>query len=62
MQPKGRPHPSGRPIRERRIKGRPMWRIPDVEPNVPRLRQEKRDLNCIGFVHFPVERQDESDM
>lgn len=51
MIPKGRPHPSGRPIRPRIIKGRQIWRIPDTEPNVPRLREERVDTNCIGFLH-----------
>lgn len=44
------PHPSGRPIRRTETKGRPIWRIPDVEPNVPRLRQPAA-VDAIGFVH-----------
>lgn len=51
MTPKGRPHPSGRPIRPHIVKGRSIWRIPDIESNVPRLREKKRDLDCIGFLH-----------
>lgn len=60
MQPKGRPHPSGRPIHRRVVKGRPIWRIPDTEPNVPRLREERIDTNCIGFLHdFGVQDDDD---
>lgn len=51
MQPKGRPHPSGRPIHERIVKSHSRWRIPDTEPNVPRLREEKRNVEAIGFLH-----------
>jgi hypothetical protein len=47
---KGEPHPSGRPIHKSSKVGRSIWRIPDSEPNVPRLRQ--RDLKpAVGFVH-----------
>jgi len=48
--PKG-PHPSGRPIHGRIIKGRPIWRVPDSESNIPRLRAVRQNLNCIGFIH-----------
>lgn len=57
--PKGRPHPSGRPVRKTEVKGRPMWRIPDSESNVPRLRVKKNDLDCVGFIQFPVEHSDD---
>lgn len=53
IEPKGKPHPSGRPIHERIVKGNPIWRIPDTMPNVPRLRIEKQDIEAVGFVHFP---------
>jgi hypothetical protein len=59
MQPKGRAHPSGRPIRPRVVKAaRPVWHIPDSESNVPRLRTPRKDLDCVGFIRFPVERED----
>jgi hypothetical protein len=29
-----------------------MWRIPDNEPATPRLREIKRDLDCVGFVDY----------
>jgi len=52
MTPKGTPHPSGRPVRRHEVKSRKtIWNIPDEESNVPRLRQSKKDLDCIGFVH-----------
>lgn len=50
MTPKGTPHPSGRPIRPRIVKGKSIWRIPDTESNVPRLRRSER-VEAIGFVH-----------
>jgi hypothetical protein len=56
MEPKGRPHPSGRPIHERIVKGNPIWRIPDTVPNVPRLREDRIQTEAIGFVHhFPCD-------
>jgi hypothetical protein len=51
MTPKGRPHPSGRPIRIHLVKGRSIWRIPDTEPNVPRLRPQRQTVEAIGFIH-----------
>lgn len=51
MTPKGQPHPSGRPIRAAVLKKPSAYRVPETEPVVPRLRQDKRDLECVGFVH-----------
>lgn len=62
MQPKGAPHPSGRPIRPHVVKGRQIWRIPETEPNVPRLREMKRDLDCVGFLHSFREMQEDEDV
>jgi hypothetical protein len=56
MRPKGIAHPSGHPIRTRVVKSHSVFRIPDNESNVPRLRPIKNDLDCIGFIRFPVER------
>jgi len=47
-------HPSGRPIRNERQKGRPLWRIPDDGYVTPSLR--KRELTpAIGFTSQPYE-------
>lgn len=50
MEFKARAHPSGRPIDRRVAKERPIWRIPDTEPNVPRLRV-RDGVPAIGFTH-----------
>lgn len=47
---KGKPHPSGRPIRRDHSVGRPMWRIPDDGPNLPKLKRGELKP-AIGFVH-----------
>lgn len=44
-----KPHPSGRPRRQPERKSRPIWRIPDTEPNVPRLRKGYEQTRAIGF-------------
>ena len=61
MTPKGRPHPSGRPLPHREVPvGRPIWRVPDTEPNVPRLRTPIKP-DCIGFIHrFPYDEVDDN--
>lgn len=43
-------HPSGRPIRERIVKGPQIWRVPDDTYVTPRLRREQ-GAQAIGFVH-----------
>lgn len=42
-------HPSGKPIRNERIVGRPMWRIPDKGPVIPRLQTPTETINAVGF-------------
>jgi hypothetical protein len=59
MEFKAPAHPSGRPIPENRVVGRPMWRIPDKESNVPRLRDEKSTVAAIGFTARIVTDDDE---
>lgn len=56
-----RPHPSGRPIRKIERKGRPIWRIPDTESNVPRLRPGTEQTNAIGFIVGGYREPDHSD-
>lgn len=51
MRPKGNPHPSGRPIRPRIVKGRSIWRVPESEAVTPRLRPQRQSVEAIGFVH-----------
>lgn len=58
MRPKGRSHPSGRPIRPTHIVGRSIWRIPDDGPVTPRL-QKRHDTYAVGFTAtFPTEDDD----
>ena len=45
-----KPHPSGRPIKNNRVVGRPIWRVPDDGYVTPRLRED-RNVTAIGFVH-----------
>lgn len=42
-------HPSGRPIRKDELRGRPIWRIPDKGPVIPRLQPKEKDITAIGF-------------
>lgn len=58
LMDKPRPHPSGRPIRRSRERGRPIWRIPDDGPVTPRL--QRQVTNAIGFV-VRSQQQEESD-
>ncbi len=56
-----RPHPSGRPIRDRVVVGRQIWRVPDRGAVTPRL-QEHAGANAIGFVHdFSAVNGDDQD-
>ena len=55
-----RKHPSGRPIRRVEIKGRPIWRVPDIESNVPRLRRREQ-APAIGFTVGRVLMKEEKD-
>jgi hypothetical protein len=41
-------HPSGRPIRHRKIGVRSIWRIPDTGPVTPGL-QQKEGAYAVGF-------------
>ena len=43
-------HPSGKPRRERKIVGRPVWRVPEDGYVTPRLRKAE-GAQAIGFVH-----------
>lgn len=52
-------HPSGRPVREEHVVGRPMWRIPDKGSVIPRLQDEKRDVSAIGFTAELIAHDDE---
>ena len=42
-------HPSGRPIRNQRVVGKTIWRIPDKGSVIPRLQDDKKDVHAIGF-------------
>lgn len=44
-----KPHPSGRPIRKTEVKGKSIWRVPDRGAVIPRLRDEERRVEAIGF-------------
>jgi hypothetical protein len=52
------PHPSGRPIREREVKGRTIWRVPDHGPVIPRLQKENERIEAIGFTADLISRDD----
>ena len=54
------PHPSGRPIRRTKYVERPIWRIPDSQPNVPRLRRGEL-VSAIGFLHHWKDAEDGDD-
>jgi len=54
-------HPSGKPIRQTKIKSHSIWRIPSQGYETPRLRQEY-NTTAIGFVHsFDQETEQEQD-
>jgi hypothetical protein len=61
VTPKGRPHPSGRPIHHPKVGVRSIWRIPDMESNVPRLRPQGGTVEAIGFVHDFGDEENNSD-
>lgn len=42
-------HPSGRPVRKIEVKGRSIWRVPDEGPVTPRLRDDRKPRDQIGF-------------
>ena len=42
-------HPSGRPIKKTVVVGKPIWRIPDKGSVIPRLQDEKKEIQAIGF-------------
>jgi hypothetical protein len=44
-------NPQGRPIRQYTVKKAPVERFPNEEPLTPGLREQKEDLDCIGFIH-----------
>lgn len=45
-----RQHPSGKPIRQERVIGRPVWRIPDKGAVTPRLQDDQSNLSAVGFM------------
>lgn len=52
-------YPGGRPVREPRVVGRSIWRVPDDGYVTPRLRKDS-NIQAIGFVHqFDREQDDE---
>lgn len=53
------PHPSGRPIRKREVKGRQIWRVPDHGPVIPRLQNDYERTEAIGFTANLVNEDDE---
>lgn len=54
-----RKHPSGNPIREERVVGRSIWRIPDKGPVTPRLQDEKGNISAVGFTARLTSEDDE---
>lgn len=59
--PNGRPHPSGRPIRPRRVVPPPITREPPDEPLTPGLRRAELP-DRIGFhVGLIPDRENEDD-
>ena len=52
-------HPSGRPIRRDEKRERGYWNTPNSGPVVPRLRDEKKDLQLVGFHHEAISELDE---
>lgn len=42
-------HPSGRPQRKERVVARPIWRLPDKGPVIPRLQEPTQNISAIGF-------------
>lgn len=60
MEFRCRTHPSGRPLDQRNVYERRVWRIPDDGFVTPRLRTPQRDLRLIGFTHrFEGDGEDE---
>lgn len=53
-------HPSGRPIRHDKCKGRPIWRVPDSGPVTPGLRRKELQP-AIGFTVGNYHSQDDED-
>jgi hypothetical protein len=52
-------HPSGRPVKDERVVGRQIWRIPDKGAVIPRLQDEKSSVSAIGFTAQIVADDDE---
>lgn len=51
-----------RPVRVKRVVSRPIWRVPDRGYVTPRLREEERRTQAIGFrAHVGGRWPDESD-
>jgi len=56
-----RKHPSGRPIIRREVKSLSVFRGAVKGSELPRLRDDVRDLSLVGFHHQYVERGDDDD-
>lgn len=54
-----RRHPSGRPVRNERVVGRPIWRVPDKGPITPRLQEPQGNLSAVGFLAQVSARENE---
>ena len=52
-------HPSGKPVRTSRVVGKTVWRIPDKGSVIPRLQDDKQNVNAIGFTAQLVSEDDE---
>lgn len=46
---RGSIQPSRRPVRKTIVKGKSVWRIPDVGPVIPRLQVPDKQTSAIGF-------------
>jgi hypothetical protein len=55
-----KPHPSGRPLRNEREVGRPIWRVPDDGYVTPRLRLKTYE-SAIGFTARLTAQEDDED-
>lgn len=42
-------HPSGRPVKNTKVVGKSVWRIPDKGSVIPRLQDDKKEIQAIGF-------------
>lgn len=59
MEPKGRAHPSGRPLPPRNYVELGFRRAPPDEPLTPGLRPGRGQTNAVGFISDYVEQDDD---